>query len=396
LNTKFWKISISADKAIFLLITVIFIKYTIRAYDVHPNSDERASLVIALGKHPSLIDKKGNPITFDAYIDSLNYQRYPVSESSFNGAVHSVLKDNSNGLLYYLMLTSWIKIFGVNIFISRLLTIFFSIVNLLLVVRLSNLMGIRKWFCFLLLLLLVVNPIFVEDAILIRSYMPALTGCLISACYLYEISIFERAPLRYYIYYFLGFIIAFWCHYFTISLLGGMTVFLLWKKRKSCTWQLFLGYFILLLFAFAWFVYTITRASSSVHFFNSRLNTLSMGTGYAINIKNAVRQLLFFSANMFGLAASSKMIGMFLKIIAGSLLCALAASVYVRNKKNFSSSFIIMLTYVPLFFYLMQSILSGNFFNFIPHYLVCFIPFWCLLLIFSIDIISSNTSYRSL
>jgi hypothetical protein len=70
-------------RAIMLLIVLVCVIYAILAYRIPPNSDERASLVIALGRHPSLMDSKGTPIQFDAYIDSLNYKKHPIS-SEYN------------------------------------------------------------------------------------------------------------------------------------------------------------------------------------------------------------------------------------------------------------------------------------------------------------------------
>ena len=109
--------------AIILLIVVVSVIYAMLAYRTEPNSDERASLVIALGRHPSLIDSKGTPIRLEAYLDSLNFKKYPVSGSNFLNTTRSVVKDNSNSLLYYILLTIWIKLCGLNIFAARLLTI---------------------------------------------------------------------------------------------------------------------------------------------------------------------------------------------------------------------------------------------------------------------------------
>lgn len=135
----------------------------------------------------SFIDKpNGNPIPFDAYLDSINYKKYPVSGAGFLKTTESVVKDNSNGLFYYLLLTAWIKIFALNLFLIRVLSILITGINLWLIYIFSKMLGIRSLLCLLLLFGLAVNPVFSGDAILIRSYMMALSGCLVSIVYLYK------------------------------------------------------------------------------------------------------------------------------------------------------------------------------------------------------------------
>jgi len=354
------------------------------AYHMTPNSDERASLVIALGRHPSLTDARGTPILFDAYIDSLRYEQYPLSGISFLKTTRSVVKDNSNGLLYYLLLTAWIKTFGLNIFIIRLLSLLIAIVNLGLLLKLAKSLGIRDSLCFLMILQMGTNAVFYEDAILIRSYMLALMGCLVSIIYLYKISTSDSPPGKYYLFYFLGIIIAAGSHYFTISLLGGATVFLFLQNRHRIGSNIIRGYIILFLTMAAWVWYIYPTAANTLNFFIDRFYVISRGTGYTINLLNLARQLLLYSATMFGFTSDTRTIGIVLKILAGGLVVALTRGIF-SGWKDLRLRYMFALTIIPLILFLMQSLLVGNFFNFIPHYLVFFIPFWCLLLYLEIE-----------
>jgi uncharacterized membrane protein len=370
--------------AAIILLIFVCIFYGAHAYNTPPNSDERASLVIALGRHPSLTDAMGTPILFDAYIDSLNYKRYPVSGSSFTKTIQSVVKDNSNGLLYYLALTAWIKLFGLNIFLIRLLSVFIAVVNLGLLYRLAKSLGIRNGLCFLIILQMAINPVFFEDAILIRSYMLALMGCLVSVSCVFKISMLDSPPRKYFLFYFLGILIAISSHYYTFSLLGGITVFLISKSKRGMHATIIWGYTILFFMMAAWIWYIYPTALNTLNFFKNRFYVISKGTGYTIHFLNAVRQLLLYSANMFGITSDIKMLSIFFKILSGLLICLLIGRIFLR-RSDIRYQFMFAVTLLPLILFLMQSFLVGNFFNFIPHYLVFFIPFWCLLLYLEIE-----------
>lgn len=373
-----------ASRATGLLIILFCFIYGFQAYHSSPNSDERASLVIALGRHPELTDKMGKPINFEAYQDSLNYKKYPVADIHFLNTVRSVVKDNSNGLLYYLILTSCIKLFGLNLFILRVLSIIITAINLALICRLAKSAGIRSPLRFLLTIQIAVNPVFFEDAILIRSYMLALTGCLMAAYFLYKICFMESPLRKYYFFYFTGFFIGLGGHYFTFSLLVGMTVFLLWKSRESRFPDIALGYSILLLLCASWIWYISPAMAKTVNFFHTQFNFSSHGTGYAIGFVNMIRQLLLYSANMFGNISTLKLPGIYLKIISALIICILAKLMF-DNRKMIRYQYLFSVTFLPLFLYIIQALLTGNFFNFIPHYLLFFIPFWCILLYFEIQ-----------
>lgn len=380
----FEKFENPAAGATYLLIILFCFIYGIHAYHSSPNSDERASIVIALGRHPQLTDETGTPIAFGAYLDSLNYEKYPVSDSRFIKTIRSVIKDNSNGLLYYLLLTACIKLIGLNLFALRVLSILIAAINLILISRLAKLVGVRSHLCFLLILQIAVNPVFYEDAILLRSYMIALTGCLTAAIYLYKICFIESVPGRYYFIYFIGILIALGSHYFTISLLTGMTCFLLWKRWKAWFPEIAMGYLILVLLIAYWIWYIAPTMVHTMIFFHNQFNIISEGTGYSISFENTIRQLLLYSANMFGNISVLKTPGIILKIISGLIICVLAKLLF-NNREMKKYQYLFSVTILTLLLYTAQSVLVGNFFNFIPHYLLFFIPFWCIFLYVEIE-----------
>jgi uncharacterized membrane protein len=368
---------------IMLLIVVVCVIYAILAYRTEPNSDERASLVIALGRHPSLIDSKGTPIQLEAYLDSLNYKKFPVSESNILNTTKSVVKDNSNSLFYYILLTIWIKLCGLSIFAARLLTILVTAINLGLIYYLAKCVGIRRGFRYLLILQIVVNPVFITDAILIRSYMLAMTGCMVSAISFYHVYVKESRSAKYLLFYFVGILIAFGSHYFTGSLIAGMAVALKWTNRKQFIPIIFLGYSVLFIFVGVWVWYIYPNVGNTLKFFHDQF-LISKGTDYDVTIVNTVRQLLLYSANMFGMSGRILAVRLVFKLVSISLIFILSRVLYF--KRNVSVySFFSALTVLPLIFFLIQAFITGNFFNFLPHHTAFFIPFWCILLFFEIQ-----------
>jgi hypothetical protein len=369
--------------AITLLIVVVCVIYALLAFHIPPNSDERASLVIALGRHPSLMDSRGLPIPYSAYIDSLDHKMYPISGNSLLNTTR-VVKDNGNGLVYYILLTIWIKLFGLNIFLARLLTILSAAITLGLIYRLAKYKGIFSGFRFLLILQIVVNPVFFTDAILVRSYMLATMGCMVSAVSLYHLYVKRSKSGKFFLFYFLGILIAFGSHFFTASLIAGMACILKWNNRKQFVPAVFWGYSVLFILAGAWIWYIYPDIDIAIKFFHDQFLVLSKGTGYEINIKNTVRQLLLYSANMFGMSSLIKTLGIFFKVVSMVLIFILIRDLYFRKNET-TYRFLSALTVLPLILFIIQAYMTGNFFNFIPHYLVFFIPFWCILLFLKIQ-----------
>ena len=131
-----------------------------------------------------------------------------------------------------------------------------------------------------------------------------------------------------------------------------------------------------------WYIYPF--GFNNIHFFYKRFYEISKGTGYEINSENFVRQFMLFAANMIGVVSGVKVLSIFFKIYSALLMLVLSIKNYYRRRER-NSFFILTLTGIPLLLFFMQSFVVGNFFNFIPHYTVFFIPFWGILLFLEMD-----------
>ena len=171
---------------------------------MNPNEDEKASLVIAMGKFPMLSDQRG----MKEYMTAIDYSRFSGADISFQNVLQSVLNDNSNSSLYYFLLAGLIKLAGLNLIWLRLFSIIIAGINLYLIYIIAGKFQNQTFFQWTAVIQAAINPVFFGDAFLIRSYMLALLGVLLSIYYLLEITVAEKPNRNNYIFYFLSVLLA--------------------------------------------------------------------------------------------------------------------------------------------------------------------------------------------
>jgi uncharacterized membrane protein len=363
---------------IFILLTCI--GYTILGWNVSPNSDERASIVIALGQHPSIISTNGSPISETEYFGALNYKKYQYSDVRLFKVVQSVINDNSNGLVYYLLLAGWIKVFGLSVLGMRILSILIAGINLGILYNLAGQLKIGRSFRFLMLIHAAISLIFFADAILIRSYMLALTGGLLASFYLWKI-LLDYTKRSYFVWYFFGVILAIGSHYYITSFFVAHMILVGWKitKDKGAFAPFLVGYGIMAGLCLFWMWLSYPSGWRNLAFFYNRVRLISEGTGYDISFVHYLKQLLYYSSNILGVGSMELFSKSFMKVLSGGILFSVVV-LLLKYSNSLKGTFMISLTIMPLIFYTIQPLFAGNFTNFIPHYVVLFIPYWLLAL----------------
>jgi hypothetical protein len=203
-----------------LFIISICAIYFYRSKNNYPNSDERSSILIALGKYQSLTDSSGNFVSLGTYEQRLDYKKYDNSNVKIRAVFQNVVNDNTNGYIYYLALAAIIKFIGLKIAFLKAFSILFAAINLYLIYIIAGLFNnslLTQWIA---LILTMINPVFYEDATLIRSYMLMLTGVLLSILFLVRIidstPITKRSEI---VLFFLSVLLAAGSHYLCFPLL---------------------------------------------------------------------------------------------------------------------------------------------------------------------------------
>ncbi len=239
---------------IFIILACSFYAYL--SSSTPANLDEQVSMVIALGKFPPLAEQFQKPHTPKEYLALLNYTQYSRDSITPKNVFQSVINDNSNAAIYYFLLSALIKATGYNLWWPRLLSIALAGINLYWIFLLAGKFQNRVFFMWTTLFMTAVNPVFILNAILIRGYMLALLGCLMSIFFLIEM-ISEKTPGRRLLcYYFLSVMLAAGSHYYTFSVLAAEFVFIFWFWRKDWATKrkFLLGYGIMIMLVVGWFI----------------------------------------------------------------------------------------------------------------------------------------------
>lgn len=276
----------------------------------------------------------------------------------------------------------------------RLMSILLPGISLFILNILASELQIKKLFAGILIIHTAINPVFARDALLIRGYMLALCGCLLSVLYLWKILSGEKIRMNHVLLYFLGMILATGSHYYTVCLFLSQAMLIGWKmlSNKGIRFFFLIGYGLMMLICLCWIWVSYPRGLSNLLFFHNRLGLISKDTGYAISPVNYLKQLLLYATSIIGLNSGSIAIRIIMKTFCGGVLLAMVVFMF---KKRFSlkSQFIMTITLLPLITYSVQSVIVGQYTNFIPHYLVFFIPFWMLGLYLMIE---ENVNRRKL
>ena len=221
-----------------VLVAVFGVIYAVAAFKSIPNWDEEASYDIAFGVRPPYAkDSMGlflsqvpyAPITSDSVFSCADYEKFNTIPS----VMQSVLNDNSNSVVYYLILHYIIKLAGADIFYLKLFSVLVALLNLLLIYRLGNKLLVVPLLPICLVLLFACNPIFFQSAILIRSYGLALLFSLISADLLMAGIITKHISARRMFLIALLAALAVLTNYFSIALLAGLGLCLVYSIRKN-------------------------------------------------------------------------------------------------------------------------------------------------------------------
>jgi uncharacterized membrane protein len=374
---------------VFFFIVVSCSIYLHRGRYIPFSSDEKVSIVIAMGQFPTLADKFLNPHAPLEYPTLLVYNKYSITDIHFSNVFKSIIQNDGSGFFYYFLLSFLIKAGGYNLIWLRFASVFLAGLNLYLMYILAGKFIKDILFQWTTIIMTAVNPVFIINTILVRSYMLALLCCLLSIYFLLKILSNHKPPISYFIFYFLSLLLAAGSHYFTIAVLGAEFVFI------SLTWwnvafkrEVFAaGYLLLILIASGWLWLTYPVSWQNLRYLIKDYHHKSQeATGYKLSIVNLIKQWSNITTYFFGF--STDYIGsirIFLKCITTGLFLWVMYKlwhirVFPQNK------LLLFLIIFSMIFYSLQSVFEGQLFNFIPKYLVFIIP----LVILAINIVLAS------
>lgn len=379
-------------------IIIICSGYSFLSRNNETNLDERSSIMIALGRYPDLSDKSGNPISLEEYRAGLEFKKYSATGADYKNVFHALMRDNSNGYIYYFFLSLLLKAVGFSLFWLRAFTILTAGINLYLIFVLAGQFQKKRIFQWTTLIMTAFNPVFYEDAILIRSYMLALLGLLLTINFLLKLVSEEGTSRSSFIFYFLSVLLAAGSHYFTISILLAETVIIAWKfLRSSFQWRSFLaGYLFLALVAISWFFLMQPVGWHSLFFIHNSIMQMSKGSDYIFSFKNLIRQ--WMNASTYFVGFSTQNLGkvrIILKFISAGILFVVTVRIWTMRRSEIKE-LLLMLIFFSSAFFSLQSFLTGNVTNFIPHYLIFLIPLFILGINTVISELADNNDIRKM
>lgn len=177
----------------------------------------------------------------------LVYQNIPINKvfdtnDLFHPGLNSVLHtcahggyggDNGNCYFYNLVLTGWVKIFGVSEYAFRSFSLICDILSILLIFLIAGLIGFNALPTFIACTLLAINPIFVAfGGDFIRTY--SFTTFLTLLSFFWFLKAYASPEkIRSYFYFSACIIFAFFSHFLAYYVFAAYLLFALIKRKKS-------------------------------------------------------------------------------------------------------------------------------------------------------------------
>jgi hypothetical protein len=375
---------------LFIILTCAF--YLYEGKNNYPNSDERSSILIASGKYQSLTDSLGDFVSPEVYEQRLEFKKYPISNIKLGAVLPSVMNDDTNGFLYYLLLAGIMKFIGQKIILLRVFSVLCAAVNLYLIYFITGKFKDNISTQWIALILTAINPVFFEDAILIRSYMLMLTGILLSILFLLRIMDTER-PIasKDLSFFFLSVLLAAGSHYLCFPLLLAEFCFIIYKYKNTTKLliRFGVGYLFLLAIAIGWAYVSYPLGWKNLGGLHEAVLKLSkQSPNYIFSVKNLVREwgnaftyFVGFETESFG---RSRVI---LKISAFLFLTCMFIKFFSLNH-SVNSKMLKFVVILSMFIMTIQSVFTHYLFNFLPHYLIYLVPFFIWVIAISITELS--------
>ncbi len=386
---------------LFSLLTAFFIIYFLSGRNAIPNWDEEASIDIALGIRPSVeLNNLGLPIpkpryeeiVSDTVFTTLNYERL----NTMPNVLRSVMADTSNSFPYYALLHWLILVSGVELDTMRMFTILLAILNLILIFRLSSSISKNKTITPVIAVLLVgINPIYFSDAFLIRSYMLALSLCLLSTTLI--LNMIRNNQFQLWRFVLLGILsaLAILTHYFTFAVIAASFIFFLkpFKEaqpgsRKHIAMKVFLSLALMTSVLLIWYNLSGPTGIKNLGLHNKAWAASSIGTGYDTSILSFGKQLLNFVAFSIGFGNTEGTLFKLIKhfITLSFLLSMLIISIKFWNQnKQRLNIWYLYLVIIALTISSIQGFKAGHFINFENKYLVFTLPYFMIAVTSQLD-----------
>lgn len=297
-----------------LLIAVCVSVYTYVGYHQPPNWDEEASIDIALGIRPAMVvGDHGRPtgglhheeVIGKPVFTNADYDRH----NNAAGVVNAVMQDNSNSVLYYLVLHYWIKATGLPIFSLRLLSIFTALINLLLVAYImSTCLPRQRAWAIVAVVLVGFNPVFLLQAFAIRSYMLCVCMLLLATIAWLRLIHTNHAHRNAWFLHSLFAMLALFCHYFAVAIILPQLLWLVvvaWRRRKNGIatghwWRPLLALLILVVPLLVWYRVARTTGIPNMQLLDRTWQVAVQGGGYEATASNFIKLLFNTTAQMLG------------------------------------------------------------------------------------------------
>ena len=395
------------NKYLFLFV-ILFVAFFLRIYRIDSFGiwgDEKASLRMAVGIPGTSIDDT-LLLHFDQLKDNwreLNFSKGDVFTSTnfwkFN-TPSNVYKANiySNGsILHSFALHYWIRLFGPSDFWARFLSLIFSFLLVLLVYYAVRLFFQSDKIAIFAALLTAIHPSLILAGQFVRSYSLATFFCFLATCFLFKIIQNSNNRLVY-IGYGVSCIVAALSHLFTIYILIGHFLIMIFLYRDIRVWlNYMLANIIVVLFFFTFWIF-------NKDFIEGILTVSNMANSYS---EEAARNWVqgdnpFFMPATFGnilggwiqiilpvLGNHCQNFGFRLRELVILLIIPLSFLIISFYKNNCSTTKKILIALITLMFMapVFATITAIRFYHlriFQPHYAVLTVPYACLCIAFGI------------
>jgi hypothetical protein len=397
---------ISRPRLLFaLLLSMLFCCVYFIAGSKQPlNWDEEASIDIALGIRPQFQkNSSGSLMREMPYGQVLQRSAFTSADyEKFNNAkdvVHSVWRDNSNSVLYYLALHYCIRLGGVNITMLRLLSIILAGISLLLVFLVAE--RHNQGSAFVPLLALVImgsNPVFFSTAFVTRGYMLCL-ALLLCATYVWlGIVQSKRYSLPQLLLLGLLCAAAVLTHYFSLAVILffflhlAASVYRRSARNTSLPW-LNLGICLVLFLTplLFWFYISKEEGIKNLMLLDAGWLSSSKGRSWEGTAPNYLKQLFKAFTYFSGVDANNALLPrMIWQGISALMLLGIAWLTAKRVLERRRGSLFFYITAWALLLYSVKSFSAGHFMIFEKKYLLFIVPYFILAVVTCIDPFNNN------
>ncbi len=358
-----------------------------------PDYDERASIDISLGIRPKMVtDSLGNLTTdlhYENVIGKNQFKHHEYIEHRTSDKVfRSVMKDNTNSFLYYLLLQKWSLVVGVGLFKMRMFSVIVSWLSLISFFRiLVHLLPEKPLIPWIAVVLLFSNPFFFYASCSIRGYVLSLFFLLLALKLILDVRQKRENTLRYPAITALA-CAALFCHYYILA--GVVPVICqlstMPEPRKLSVREkisIFICLLAFLLTCLTWWNLCKPEGLYWLEKFHATLRVTNNGTPYSFAGTNFLRQIFQLAGIIAAPAAKITEIARYLRIgylgialclLVGGMLTIKSGNTHALSGVKKNGWLFLYFGIIPVLLYSIEAFWAGQLTIFLPQYALLLLP----------------------